>query len=289
MRWRGTLAGLSLAFLLLALSAHGGEPAPLVERGLVYGKGGSTDLKLDLARPTGDGPFPAIVCLHGGGWRGGKRQDLDTLTQTLAKRNFVAITVSYRFSQEAPFPAQIEDCKTAVRWLRANAAKYRVRSDRVGAVGFSAGAHLACLLGTADAEAKLEGIGGHAKESSRVQAVVSYFGPTDFAVKTWNKQVEDYFLVPFLGGPFEAKRSLYEKASPLRYVSSDDPPFLFFHGAKDTLVGLENSVKMVKKLREVGVEAELVTLPEDGHGWIGEKMRKTVEQTIRFFEAKLQK
>src|SRR5262249_47534923 len=118
---------------------------------------------------------------------------------------------------------------------------------------------------------------------------VSWFGPTDFSVKTWNKQVEDYFLVPFFGGPFEAKRDLYEKASPLKYVSRDDPPFLFFHGAKDTLVGIHNSENMVKKLRDVGVAADLVTMPDDGHGWMGQKLTETLEQTTRFFEERLQK
>src|SRR5581483_4032121 len=227
MRCRGMLTGVSLLALLLSWAARADETAVQVERDLVYGKAGDTELRLDLARPAGDGPFPAVVCIHGGGWRQGKRQDLDGLTKTLAKSGFVAATVSYRLSQQAPFPAQIEDCKAAVRWLRANAEQYRLRPDRVGAVGFSAGAHLACLLGTADAAAGLEG-DGDKQISTRVQAVVSYFGPTDFSVKTWTKPVEDFFLVPFLGGSFEEKRALYEKASPLRYVSKDDPPFLFF-------------------------------------------------------------
>ena len=125
------------------------------------------------------------------------------------------------------------------------------------------------MLGTADADAGLEGKGGNAAESSRVQAVVSFFGPTDFATKTWNKQVEDFFLIPFLGGPYETKKEAYRRASPLQYVTKDDPPFLFIHGAKDTLVGIDNSEKMVKRLQEVGVNARLVTLPDEGHGWGG--------------------
>ncbi len=288
MRMRCTLASLSLLALVLTWPARGDE-APRLERDVVYGKGGPIDLQLDLARPATDGPHPAVVCIHGGGWRGGKRQDLGPLTQELAKQNFVAATVSYRLSDKAPFPAQIEDCKAAVRWLRANADKYGIRRDRIGAVGFSAGAHLACLLGAADNEAGLEGTGGNPDQSSRVQAVVSFFGPTDFTVKTWTKEVEDGILVPFLGGAFEAKQDAYAKASPLRYVSRDDPPFLFFHGAKDTLVGIYHSEKMLKKLHEVGVAAELVTMPEDGHGWGGEKLAKTLAQTVRFFEEKLGK
>src|SRR4051812_33646325 len=121
MRLRGTLACLSLLLLILSWPALGGEPGIRVERDVVYGKGGDIELKLNLARPTSGGPHPAVVCIHGGGWRGGQRQDLDGLTQQLARNNFVAATVSYRLTDKAPFPAQIEDCKAAVRWLRAHA------------------------------------------------------------------------------------------------------------------------------------------------------------------------
>src|SRR5262249_59047966 len=120
----------------------------------------------------GDGPVPVVVGLHGGGWRMGKRQDLAKLTELLAAQGFAAARVSYRLAPQHQFPAQIEDCKAAVRWLRANAKKYKLNPDRVGAVGFSAGAHLACLLGTADQSAGLEGNGGNPEQSSRVQAVV---------------------------------------------------------------------------------------------------------------------
>src|SRR5262249_35837847 len=125
------------------------KPAIRVERGLVYGKGGDTQMKLDLAMPkTGGGPFPAAVCIHGGGWRAGKRQDMGAVMELLARKGYVAVTVSYRLTGKAKFPAQIEDCKAAVRWLRANAKKYKVNPERIGAVGASAGAHLACMLGT---------------------------------------------------------------------------------------------------------------------------------------------
>ncbi len=181
--------------------AQPGKPAAIeVERGLVYGKGNGTELRLDLAHPgNGSGPFPALVCLHGGGWKQGNRADLEKTIEALAGHGYVAVTVSYRLSPQAKFPAQIEDCKAAVRWLRANAAKYHINPDRIGALGFSAGAHLACLLGTTDPRDGLEGAGGNAAQSSRVQAVVSFFGPTDFTTKTWNKNVEDDILVPFFG------------------------------------------------------------------------------------------
>jgi acetyl esterase/lipase len=283
------LTGLCVV-VLVALQVRGGDDKVRIERDLTYGKGGTVDLKLDLALPAeGKGPFPAVLCLHGGGWRGGSRQQLDGLIKLLAQKGFVAATASYRLTDKAPFPAQIQDCKAAVRWLRANAEKYRIRPDKIGAVGFSAGAHLASLLGTADKSADLEGDGGNPEQSSRVQAVVSFFGPSDFTVKTWDKKVEDYFLVPFFGGSFEEKKDLYRKASPLVYVTRDDPPFLFFHGTKDPLVGIENSEKMVKKLDEVGVSARLVTMTGDGHGWGGEKLAKSLDETARFFTEKLKK
>lgn len=257
---------------------------------VVYGKGGDEDMQLDLALPEGGrGPHATVVCIHGGGWRGGKRQDLAKLTELFAQRGFVAATVSYRLTAKAQFPAQIEDCKAAVRWLRANSAKHQIDPDRIGAVGFSAGAHLSCLLGTANKKDGLEGKGGNSEQSSRVQAVVSFFGPTDFTEKTWTKEVEDFFLVPFLGGPYEEKKDLYRKCSPIVYVNKENPPFLFFHGTKDPLVNIRESDKLAKKLTAAGVYAKLVTMENEGHGWKGDKLNQTLDQTIAFFEDKLKK
>lgn len=283
---RHAFAGLALLVLLSPARAQ--EPGVKTERDVTYGKGGDVDLKLNLAMPAeGKGPFPAVVCVHGGGWKGGQRQDLDKLTEMLAKNGYVAVTVSYRLTPKYQFPAQIADCKAAVRWLRANAKQYRVNPDKIGAVGFSAGGHLVCLLGAADAAAGLEGKGGNPDRSSRVQAVVSFFGPTDFTVKRWDAQVEDFFLVPFLGGTFDARKDDYVKASPIAYVTKDDPPFLFFHGDKDTLVGLHHSKDMAEKLRAAGVPATLRTLADEGHGWGGPRLAETLGQTIRFFDEKL--
>jgi acetyl esterase/lipase len=260
------------------------------ERNLTYAKAGDQDLQLDLALPKdGAGSFPCVVCIHGGGWRGGKRQDMTRLTEILAGKGFVAATVTYRLAPTHRFPAQIEDCKAAVRWLRANAKKYHINPDRVGAVGFSAGGHLSCLLGTADKSAGLEGDAGDLDQSSRVQAVVSFFGPTDFTTKDWTADAEKAYLIPFLGGTLKEQPDAYKKASPITYVSKDDPPFLFFHGDKDRLVSVGQSQKLAKQLQAAGVPARVVVLEGEGHGWGGSTLDRTIRQTVEFFEEKLKK
>ncbi len=274
----------------LAVTVAAQEPRPQiqVERDLVYGKGGDVELKLDLAMPKdGAGPFPAVVCVHGGAWKAGNRQQLEKTIETLAGRGYVSVTVSYRLVQTAPFPAQIEDCKAAVRWLRANAKKYRVNPDRIGALGFSAGGHLVCLLGTTDKGDGLEGNGGNPEQSSRVQAVVSFFGPTDFTVKNWSDDVEKEILAPLLGGSFKDKPEQYRKASPIVYVTRDDPPFLFFHGTEDKVVAIRHSRLLAEKLQSVGVSAKLVEMAGEGHGWKGDKLLDSLKQMQQFLDERL--
>jgi acetyl esterase/lipase len=189
-RKRSLLLVATLAAFCLIGSGHLSAEI-VVEENLTYGKGGDTELKLDLARPQGEGPFPAIVFIHGGGWYQGGRQAYRTQIEQAAARGYVAATISYRlmqFDQEnretttaAPiFPAQIHDAKAAVRWLRANAKKYTLDPERIGVWGSSAGGHLGALLGTSGDVEELEGSGGNLDQSSRVQAVVDWYGPTDF-------------------------------------------------------------------------------------------------------------
>lgn len=296
------LLGIAICGAILFGATFGQTPAVKTETDIVYGKVGDTELKLDLAMPAkGDGPFPAIVCVHGGGWKGGSYKDMAQTIRALAAEGFVAISVQYRLTPprgtvpsglKARWPAQIEDCKCAVRWLRAHADKYKVDKDRIGAVGYSAGGHLVLLLGLTTREDGLEGNGDltpeAAKQSSRVQCVVDFFGPTDLTTGDWEKLVEP-LLLDLLDGPLSEKREEYKKASPITYVRKDksNPPILIFHGTEDNIVRYNQSTKLVAALKEVEADVTLVTMQGDGHGWAGQKLTDSIKQTVDFFKKHL--
>jgi acetyl esterase/lipase len=265
------------------------KPAVRLERDVVFAEAGKHKLKLDLALPEGDGPFPVVLCIHGGGWVSGDRRQLGQTIEALARQGFAAVTCDYRLAPADPFPAQVEDCKAAVRFLRANAAKYGLDADHIGAVGFASGGHLACLLGVTGKEDGLEGAGGNAEQSSRVQAVVSFFGPTDLTRKDWTPDTEAKNLVPFLGGPLAEKPELYRKASPAHYACKDAPPFLFLHGDRDPVVPLKQSEVLARKLEEAGGWARVSVQEGEGHGWRGEKLRNSIADMILFFDEHLKK
>ncbi|MFI5119907.1 MAG: alpha/beta hydrolase fold domain-containing protein [Thermoanaerobaculia bacterium] len=279
---------LASAALLLLIFRQRNSPKIDVKRDLVYGKAGDTDLRLDLAMPeAGDGPFPAIVFLHGRGWREGNRREMNHFIEGVAHMGYVGVTVEYRLVPAARFPAQVEDCKTAVRWLRANARKYRIHPDHIGAVGFSAGGHLANMLGVAGRNDGLEGTGGNPDQSSRVQAVVSFFGPTDFTTRDWPEDLEKEVIVPFLGGSFADKPDVYRRASPITYVTRDAPPFLFFHGTEDKLVPVDQSKRLAEKLKSVGVPARMVALEGEGHGFTDAGNQMAMKQMLDFLRERL--
>ena len=256
---------------------------------VVYAKAGGKELKLDLSRPaSGKGPFPAVVCLHGGGWRMGNKRDVRSWLRFFASQGYVAASVGYRLAPDFKFPAQIEDAKTAVRFLRANARKYGIDEKRFAAVGWSAGGHLACLLGLTAKKAGFDGK-EFPSESSQVEAVVDFFGPTDLAGFANDDTAQRGMLGPFIGAKFSENPAAHKKASPIAYVSKDAPPFLIFHGTKDGIVPIQQSRRLAAKLKDVGVPVKLVEVPGEGHGWNGPAGRETTAETIRFLNEKLKK
>ncbi|MEI6168666.1 MAG: alpha/beta hydrolase [bacterium] len=287
----------ALTFLLVTVSIfavigvrvmRGNKSEITVQRNLVYGKVENEELQLDLAMPSADnGPFPAVVFLHGKGWKAGNRQEMNHFVEGVARMGYVGATVEYRLVPVARFPAPVEDCKAAVRWLRANAKNYRINPDRIGVVGFSAGGHLACMLGVTDKTVGLEGDGGNPEQSSRVQAVVSFFGPTDFTTYDWSNDLKKDVIVPFLGGSFSDKPEVYQKASPINYVTKDAPPFLLFHGTEDKLVPVDQSKRLAEKLKGVGVSVRVVVLEGEGHGFTDAYNQVCMKQMLDFLDKRL--
>lgn len=285
------------ALIALAATAHGQQrPAPPVPAGvkalrdLVYSEPDGRPQKLDLFLPeNAPKPWPLVVWVHGGAWKAGSKQDCGALG--LTAKGFAVASVEYRFSQVAPFPAQIVDCKAAIRWLRAKAGEYGYDADRIGAWGNSAGGHLVCLLGTAGDVAAFD-VGENTNVSSRVQAVCNFYGPTDLPrfARTPGYERGDKPEAPegqLLGGTVNGKPEAAKAASPVTYATSDDPPFLTYHGTKDPLVPADQAVALDEALKKAGVASEVHLLEGAGHGgphFGGVEVRTNI---IAFFERHL--
>ncbi len=265
-------------------------PAPIREElDVVYGTGGGEPLKLDLYAPRDiPGLAPAIVVIHGGGWVGGSKDEYRPLAQAFAQQGYVAVTVSYRLAPKHKFPAPIEDAKCAVRWLRANAARCQLDPERVGAVGISAGAHLALLLGLTEPADGLEGQGGNPGQSSRVQVVVNCMGPTDLARPGW-LPTTDKVIADLMGGSRETIPAAYRAASPVSYVRRGAPPVLTIHGTTDLIVPYEQARLLHAALDRVGATSRLEPLPGKGHGenWNLEDLQRAAGVMIQFTDQHL--
>ncbi|SFH63050.1 alpha/beta hydrolase [Planctomicrobium piriforme] len=272
-------------------------PGITLERGIVFGKGGEQELKLDIAYPKStDGQLPALVFIHGGGWVGGDREAFLPLIVQFSQAGIVCLTVDYRLAPQHRFPAQLEDVKCAVRWLRANAEKYHVDPQRIAAFGASAGAHLAALLGTTNGDARWEGSGGNADQSSSVCAVVGLSGAYDLTLGYENSVKQSFFegrsvrgmLESFLGGKPADKGDAYRSASPVEHVQATTPPMILVHGTADTLVPIEQSEVMEQKLKAAGVDVEFFRLEGGTHSSFGKDAQQSMLKISESIRARLQ-
>lgn len=234
---------------------------------LIYAKGGSRDLKLDLYAPKGDGPFPAVLVVHGGGWTSGNKEAFRPIAQQLAARGFVAVTNEYRLAGEAQFPGAVEDCKAAVRWLRAHAAEYHIDVNRIGGVGGSAGGHLIGMVATTADTRLFEGSGGSAEQSSALRAAVLMGAGVDQATRAKETPKPISSQLIFFGGTLADKGDVYVAASPITHLSKATPPLLFLEGEFDTPG--ERYIEMRKKLDALGIPNRLVVIQRGKHGCWG--------------------
>jgi acetyl esterase/lipase len=270
-----------LVVLLAAAPAAAAQPprpklpdGTKVHSNLEYVPGSHERQRLDLYLPAkADAPLPVIVWVHGGAWMGGSKDGGGSALPFVSKGYAVA-NINYRLSQHAVFPAQVEDCKAAIRWLRANAKTYNLNPERIGVWGASAGGHLVALLGTSGGVEDLEGKGGNADQSSRVQAVVDFFGPTDFLQMDAHaapgaRLKHDSTTSPesrLIGGAIQENVEKVGRANPIKYVAKDAPPFLIVHGEQDPLVPCHQSELLYEALKRARRDVTFYKIAGAGHG-----------------------
>ncbi len=248
-------------------------------------------LKLNLAWPrSGTGPFPTVVCIHGGGFSGGRREDYDGLCRKFAARGYVAATIDYRLSPKHRWPAHIHDCKAAIRWLRAHATEYGIDVDRIAAMGSSAGGHLSQFLAVTNDVREFDGDHTHLDQSSRVTCVAAWAQASDFTREygVWKDAAAAFR--GFLGSDLSAEtRRLHVRASPLFWVTPNAAPTLLVHGTADRDVLFVQSVWIYERLQSAEVETRLVPIEGGGHGLTGSYLEQAEQATFVFFDQQLKR
>jgi len=254
-----------------------------VIKDVAYGHGGAKVLRLNIVRqkqPDG-APRPVILYIPGGGWLTADKDVALGRLAALAQRGYLGASIEFRTVREGVMPAQVEDCKCAVRFLRAHAAAYHLDPDRIGVWGASAGGHLAALLGLTADDATLEGSGGWPEFSSRVQAVSAWYAPSDFRDKDFPP---DHPAARLIGGNPRGLPEQAARASPVARVNPHGAPFFLVHGARDPGVPVAESRALAAALQQAGVEVTLLVVPDAGHGFI---TSAEAEQMLAFFDRHL--
>lgn len=248
-----------------------------------FAKPEGVSLLLDLHLPKDVENAPLVVHIHGGGWVGGDRKNCSSTW--LTQHGYAVASIEYRMSSESLFPAQIHDCKGAIRWLRAHAKEYSVDASTIVVIGTSAGGHLVAMLGTSGGVNSLEGLtGGNLSQSSHVQGVIDYYGPSDFVLRSKFQPTKtddpNGSVHKLIGGPVADNMEKAAFASPVTYLTKEDPPMLIFHGDADKVVYLRQSEHLNKLAQKLDVPSKLVIKKGAGHGW---KRDEEESQTILNF------
>jgi acetyl esterase/lipase len=262
-----------------------------VEKDITYCTMDGVPLKVDVYYPAiASASWPLVIYVHGGGWEAGDKSEGAGFRKLTGMQNtgFLVASVDYRLAPKYKFPAQIQDVKCAVRYFRAHAAEYNINPDKIGLWGGSAGGHLVALAGTSDSSAGWD-VGEYLDQSSRVQAVVDMFGPTDLTRGSARVGIQAQLQRDVFGST-SATDPILAAASPVTYVTADDPPFLILQGDADTLVPLEQSQILYDKLQAVGVSSKLLVVRHAGHGFqqVGNKeispsVIKLGKEIVKFF------
>jgi acetyl esterase/lipase len=277
-------------FLRIASGQAGNSGATAADiehlKNIDYVGGNNPRQKLDLLLPKDRAgkKRPMVVFVHGGGWMSGKKEDgLDIVRLLAASGDYATATINYRLTQEASWPAQIHDCKAAIRFLRGKATEYGIDPDKIGVMGASAGGHLVALLGTSGGVGDLEGeLGPFVTQCSRVQCVVNFFGPANF-LTFFGKEVaieklrRDNMAVRLLGKEADEIKLNAMAASPVNWITKDDAPFFTAHGTLDRLVPFAQAEELHGALGKSGVESHLIAMEGAGHGFVNPELNRRIK------------
>lgn len=253
----------------------------VVERGIEYVTRGERSLLADVHRPEGEGPFPAVLLVHGGSWQRGSRQRMASIAERLAQRGYVGVSIDYRFAPEHRFPAQLHDCQAALRFMRSDAERLRIDPQRIAGFGYSAGGHLVGLLATTGDVDDLAEIPALSGPTPRLRAAV--LGGAPIAL---DRLPANFAVERLLGACASERPDLYARASPLSFVSPDDPPVFLYHGAGDWIVDPSQPQLLHEALARAGVPSSYFETP-GGHVTTFLRDEEPVRRAIDFLDRSL--
>ncbi len=278
-------------FLLLSSLCRAADlqvpPDVIVDRDIDYTSIPHGKLAMDVVRPKAQGSYPGIILIHGGGFSGGNRGSYLPMAIKLAENGYVAATVDYQLTPLFQFPAPVYNVKAAVRYLRAHAAKFSVDKEHMASIGNSAGATWSQFLAVTRNMPQFEGTGGNREESSSVDCAISYYGRSDMRLAYEGSRNAATALPSLLGGDREHALDTHFRASPINWINPDSAPILAIHGTRDQNVPFEQSVYLVERMRGMGIEAELETIAEAGHGFKGADEERAFTRSLDFLNRKL--